>query len=67
MAAGATFLGMRPPRPLRIFYLQAEVQYHYLRERVKEIRLPVHRLLDARGNFVATSQLRLLLDDAGLA
>lgn len=67
MAAGAEFLGMRPARPLRVFYLQAEVQYHYLRERVKGIRLPSHRVLDARVNFVATPQLRLLLDDAGLA
>ncbi|WP_054075464.1 AAA family ATPase [Comamonas testosteroni] len=67
MAAGATFLGMRPPRALRVFYLQAEVQYHYLRERVKEVRLPSHRLLDARSNFVATPQLHLVLDDAGLA
>lgn len=67
MAAGAAFLGMRPPRPLRVFYLQAEVQYHYLRERVKELRIPASRLLDARQNFVATPQLRLVLDDAGLA
>lgn len=67
MAAGAAFLGMQPPRPLRVFYLQAEVQYHYLRERVKDVRLPSHRLLDARANFVATPQLRLVLDDAGLA
>lgn len=67
MAAGVAFLGMHPPRPLRVFYLQAEVQYHYLRERVKDVRLPSHRLLDARANFVATPQLRLVLDDAGLA
>ncbi len=67
MAAGATFLAMTPPRPLRVFYLQAEVQYHYLRERVKEIRLPPSRLSAARANFVATPQLRLVLDDAGLA
>ncbi len=67
MAAGATFLAMTPPRPLRVFYLQAEVQYHYLRERVKEIRLPPSRIGEARVNFVATSQLRLILDDAGLA
>jgi hypothetical protein len=67
MAAGAAFLGMQPPKPLRVFYLQAEVQYHYLRERVKDVRLPSHRLLDARANFVATPQLRLVLDDAGLA
>ncbi|RDE49474.1 MAG: hypothetical protein DVS81_16500 [Candidatus Accumulibacter meliphilus] len=67
MAAGATFLGLEPARPLRVFYLQAEVQYHYLRERVKAIKLPSHRILEARVNFVATPQLRLLLDDAGLA
>ncbi len=67
MAAGASFLGMIPPRPLRIVYLQAEVQYHYLRERVKEVRIPSHRLLDARKNFVATPQLRLVLDEIGLA
>ncbi|PSJ17176.1 hypothetical protein C7H79_09610 [Nitrosomonas supralitoralis] len=67
MAAGATFLGMHPPRPLRVFYLQAEVQYHYLRERVKGIKLPASRIPDARENFIATPQLRLILDDAGLA
>jgi hypothetical protein len=50
-----------------VFYLQAEVQYHYLRERVKAIRLPTHRLLDARRNFIATPQLRLILNDEGLA
>ncbi|EXI92806.1 MAG: hypothetical protein AW12_00286 [Candidatus Accumulibacter sp. BA-94] len=66
LAAGATFLGLEPPRPLRVFYLQAEVQYHYLRERVKAIKLPGHRIPEARVNFVATPQLRLLLDDAGL-
>ncbi|QKS28232.1 MAG: AAA family ATPase [Candidatus Accumulibacter similis] len=67
MAAGIPFLGMDPPRPLRVFYLQAEVQYHYLRERVKAIKLPVDRLPAARVNFVATPQLRLLLNEAGLA
>ena len=67
MAAGAPFLGMRPPRPLRVFYLQAEVQYHYLRERVKDLSIPSHRLLDARRNFVSTPQLRFILDEAGLA
>ena len=67
MAAGATFLGMKPPRPLRVFYLQAEVQYHYLRERVKAIRLSPEHLKLARTNFIATPQLRLILDDDGLA
>ena len=67
MAAGAPFLGMTPPRPLRIFYLQAEVQYHYLRERVKSIKLPAHCVAQARNNFIATPQLRLLLNDEGLS
>jgi putative DNA primase/helicase len=67
MAAGAEFLGLRPSRPLRVFYLQAEVQYHYLRERVQALRLPASRLREARSNFVATPQLRLVLNDEGLA
>ena len=67
MAAGSAFLGMQPPRPLRVFYLQAEMQYHYLRERVKGIPLPSSRLPEARVNFVATPQLRLILDEEGLA
>lgn len=32
MAAGVSFLGMKPLRSLRIFYLQAEIGYHYSRE-----------------------------------
>jgi hypothetical protein len=50
-----------------VFYLQAEVQYHYLRERVKGIRLSPEHLSLARTNFMATPQLRLILDDDGLA
>jgi len=34
---------------------------------VKAIKLPAHRIPEARVNFVATPQLRLLLNDAGLA
>jgi hypothetical protein len=66
MAGGAAFLGLTPGRPLRVFYLQAEVQYHYLRERVQALKLPSHRLADARANLVATPQLRLVLDDEGV-
>jgi putative DNA primase/helicase len=39
MAGGASFLGLSCKRPLRIFYLQAEVQYHYLRERMQRLAL----------------------------
>ncbi|MEI4235270.1 AAA family ATPase [Roseovarius sp. D22-M7] len=65
MAAGQPFLGFTPPRPLRIFYLQAEIQYHYLRERLRQIALPPEILTAARDTFVATPKLKLLLDDEG--
>ena len=65
MAAGQPFLGLVPPRPLRIFYLQAEIQYHYLRERLKQITLPPGILKSARENFVVTPKLRMLLDNDG--
>ena len=65
MAAGQPFLGFTPPRPLRIFYLQAEIQYHYLRERLRQIALPPEVLAAARDTFVATPKLKLLLDDEG--
>jgi len=61
MAAGAAFLGMRPARPLRVFYLQAEVQYHYLRERMRDIRLPASRMLPLGG--LRRSSLILLSPD----
>ena len=65
MAAGVPFLDFTPPRPLRVFYLQAEIQYHYLRERMKQISLPKDVLTGARDNLVATPKLNLLLDTEG--
>ena len=65
MAAGQPFLGFTPPRPLRVFYLQAEIQYHYLRERLGQIALPAKVLAAARGTFVATPKLKMLLDAEG--
>jgi len=65
MAAGVPFLGFTPPRPLRIFYLQAEIQYHYLRERLQQITLPPKLMTAARDNLVATPKLKMLLDVEG--
>ncbi len=65
MAAGQPFLGFTPPRPLRIFYLQAEIQYHYLRERMQQVTLPARLLVAARDNLVATPKLKMLLDTEG--
>lgn len=67
MAAGVSFLGFRPLRPLRVFYLQAEIQYHYLRERLQGIRLSPAVIEGALDNLVATPKLRLLLDEKGVA
>lgn len=67
MAAGVPFLGFTPPRPLRVFYLQAEIQYHYLRERMQQIALPAAVIAAARDTFVATPKLKLLLDAEGVA
>ena len=67
MAAGVPFLGFTPPRPLRIFYLQAEIQYHYLRERMQQIGLPPELIAAARDNLIVTPKLRMLLDAVGSA
>lgn len=66
-AAGVPFLRFTPPRPLRVFYLQAEIQYHYLRERLQTLRLDPATLHPARDNLVATPKLRMLLDEHGVA
>ena len=67
MAAGVSFLGFTPPRPLRVYYLQAEIQYDYLRERLQGIRLDASVIAAALDNLVATPKLRLLLDEQGVA
>jgi len=67
MAAGVPFLGFTPPRAMRVFYLQAEIQYHYLRERMQQIRLDVAVTRGARDRLFATPKLRMILDDRGLA
>jgi putative DNA primase/helicase len=66
MAAGLSFLDMAPARPLKIVYVQAEVRYPYLKERIQNIFLPKEGLKLARINLVVTPQLHLVLNDEGL-
>lgn len=66
MAAGTPFLGMTPPRPLKIFYLQAEIGYFYLRERLKRLRINPNLMPLVRRNLVVTPQVRMLLDEDGV-
>lgn len=67
MAAGQPFLKFTPPRPLRVFVLQAEIQYDYLRERLQKMGLSEEAILKAGQNIHITPQLKLLLNDDGLA
>ncbi len=66
MAAGLSFLDMVPARPLKIVYVQAEVRYPYLKERIQNIFLPKESLKLARTNLVVTPQLHLVLNEEGL-
>lgn len=66
MAAGEPFLDMKPSKRLRVFYLQAEVQYHYLRERLQNMKLPEILTWRAADNLFITPQLKLVLNDEGL-
>ncbi|MFP4465086.1 MAG: AAA family ATPase, partial [Alphaproteobacteria bacterium] len=66
MAAGQPFLKFTPPRPLRVFVLQAEIQYDYLRERLQKMGLSEEAILKAGQNIHITPQLKLLLNDNGL-
>ncbi len=66
MAAGLPFLGMKPARPLKIYYLQAEIGYHYLRERLKQLNFDHNLLPLVRKNLVITPQIRMLLDENGI-
>ncbi len=66
MAAGEGFLKFKPPRPLRVFVMQAEIQYDYLRERLQNMGLSEEAIKKAGNNIHITPQLKLLLNDEGV-
>jgi putative DNA primase/helicase len=66
IAAGESFLGLKPPKPLRVFYLQSEISYHYLRERIKKLNIPQDILFRGLQNFCATPQIEAILNDQGV-
>lgn len=66
MAAGKSFLGMDTLKPLRICYLQAEVEYPYIGERLKALRLDQDSLQLTRNNLMITPKFDIILDDAGI-
>lgn len=66
MAAGLPFMGMTPPRPLRIFYLQSEIDYDYLRERIQSLDIQREYLGIVGKNLYMTPQTRMILDANGV-
>ncbi|APR98978.1 AAA family ATPase [Wolbachia endosymbiont of Folsomia candida] len=66
LAAGVPLLDMAPKRPLRIFYLQTEIGYHYMRERLQQLKLSEELIKLAKNNLVVTSQTKLLLNENGI-
>lgn len=65
-AAGEAFLCFQVPRPLRVVYLQSEIHYHYLRERLQQSGLDSAVLAGARDNLRVSSSLRLILNGDGV-
>ncbi|MEO5335119.1 MAG: AAA family ATPase, partial [Magnetococcus sp. YQC-5] len=66
VAAGKKFMRFAPARPIGVFYLQTEIQYHYLRERLKMLRLPIEVLALAGLNLVTTPKVRMILNADGV-
>lgn len=66
MAAGESFLDFKPARPLRIVYLQAEIQKPYLIERLRNMNLTEDQIQRAKGNLFITPQMKLLLNEDGI-
>ena len=66
MAAGEPFLGMKPPRPLKIFYCQSEIHHEYLRERTQDVKIEDGLCARIGDHFMITPQLHLLLNEEGV-
>lgn len=66
MAAGIEFMGMKPPRPLRVFYLQAEIGYYYIRERVRMVDIDNKLMPTIEKNMTITPRLKMILDGDGV-
>jgi putative DNA primase/helicase len=66
MAAGIPFLDMTPARPLKIFFLQTEIDYDYLKERIKTLALDKNLLQLVGENLSLTPKVDVLLNEQGV-
>ncbi|WP_265031306.1 AAA family ATPase [Wolbachia endosymbiont (group A) of Tiphia femorata] len=67
MSAGVPFFDMVPAKPLKIFYLQTDVGYHYMRERLQQLKIDNKLLNLVENNFAITSDANLLLDENNIS
>ncbi len=65
-AAGRPFLNMTVPRPLRVLYLQAEIGYYYLRERLRETNPELQEDPYVLDNLAVSDKFNLILNDEGI-
>lgn len=69
-ATGTPFLGgtFKPARPLRVFYLQAEMNRKLLRKRAREMAfIPAHERQALQANLIVSERFHMILDAAGVA
>jgi putative DNA primase/helicase len=66
MSAGLSFLGMKAQRPLKIFYLQIEIPYYYMWERIRQIKIDPHFRPLVQKNLVVTDSVMMRLDEEGV-
>ncbi|WP_265032639.1 AAA family ATPase [Wolbachia endosymbiont (group A) of Sicus ferrugineus] len=63
MAAGISFLNMKPAKPLKILYLQDQMNREGVRRRVQELK----KLMSlVKENLVITSEIKITLNDEGI-
>ena len=66
MAAGIPFLDMKPIRPLKVCYIQTEVEYDYLKERLKTIDIDEDLVSLVDENLTLTPKVAVLLNEQGV-
>ena len=59
MAAGVSFLGMTPSQPMKIFYMQTEIEYDYMKERLQQLQLDKELLDVAANNLIIAPRVQL--------
>lgn len=64
-SAGLPFLGMTVDKPLKIVYMQAEIGYFFLRERVREFYPELAENPLVRQNLVVSDKFHYCLNDEG--